>query len=278
MKIDFGFPELEELRQIMVADLIPFSIDSRNLREISDISFELNKGLEIDISQLEIVGGVYSFKGEQLVVHIYETYKEKEYVFNAPENNVRFHLKDCKTIEKMREMNRFETRYIGTINTDGKFRVRVNSDNTRNNEEIETNLRVCKNCLNELNYKDYKYSNSEVWDSFNLEEFFDQYRTFFKEKPKYTCENVPKNEYPENWQEISRSIRGQRGWECEDCRLNLEKHQDLLHVHHRNHAKFDCSLENLEVICIDCHSKKRGHKNMHVSENQMELIRTLRNE
>ena len=42
MKIDFGFPELEELRQIMVADLIPFSIDSRNLREISDISFELN--------------------------------------------------------------------------------------------------------------------------------------------------------------------------------------------------------------------------------------------
>jgi hypothetical protein len=78
MKIDFGFPELEELRQIMVADLIPFSIDSRNLREISDITFELNKGLEIDISQLEIVGGVYSFKGEQLVVHIYETYKEKD--------------------------------------------------------------------------------------------------------------------------------------------------------------------------------------------------------
>ena len=138
MKIDFGFPKLEELRQIMVADLIPFSIDSRNLREISDISFELNKGLEIDISQLEIVGGVYSFKGEQLVVHIYETYKEKEYVFNAPENNVRFHLKDCKTIEKMKENNRFKTRYIGTNNTDGKFRVSVYvySDNFRNNEEI----------------------------------------------------------------------------------------------------------------------------------------------
>ena len=82
MKQDFGFPELEELRQIMVADLIPFSRDSRNLREISDISLELNKGLEIDISQHEIVGGLYSFKREQLVVHIYETYKEKEYVFN----------------------------------------------------------------------------------------------------------------------------------------------------------------------------------------------------
>ena len=127
MKIDFDFSELEELRIIMGADVAQFSIDRKNMNEISNVSFELNKGLEIDISQLEIVGGVYSFKGEQLVVHIYDTYKEKEYVFNAPENNVRFHLKDCKTIEMMRENNRFETRYIGTNNTDGKFGVRVNS-------------------------------------------------------------------------------------------------------------------------------------------------------
>ncbi|SVD75905.1 uncharacterized protein METZ01_LOCUS428759, partial [marine metagenome] len=152
MKIDFNFSELEELRKIMGADLAQFSIDRKNLRGISNISFELNKGLEIDISQLEIVGGVYSFKGEQLVVHIYETYKEKEHVLNKPENNVRFHLKDCKTIEKMREMNRFETRYIGTNNIDGKFRVTVYSGNFRNSEEIDTNLMVCKNCLGELNY------------------------------------------------------------------------------------------------------------------------------
>ena len=92
MKIDFDFSELEELRKIMGAEVAQFSIDRKNMNEISNVSFELNKGLEIDISQLEIVGGVYSFKGEQLVVHIYETYKEKEYVFNAPENNVRFHL------------------------------------------------------------------------------------------------------------------------------------------------------------------------------------------
>jgi len=278
MKIDFGFPELEEMRQIMGADLIPFSIDSGNLREISDISFELNKGLEIDISQLEIIGGVYSFKGEQLVVHIYETYKEKEYVFNAPENNVRFHLKDCKTIKKMKEKNRFETRYIGTNNTDGKFRVRVNSDNLQNNEEIETNLRVCKNCLSDLNYNKYSNNRHKVWDSFNLEEFFDHYKTYFKEKPKYTGENIPKNDYPENWQEISRSFRLKKGWNCKDCGLNLERHQNLLHVHHINHAKFDCCQENLEAVCIDCHSKKPGHKKMHVPDNHIELIRSLRSE
>ena len=278
MKIDFDFSELEELRKIMGAEVAQFSIDRKNMNEISNVSFELNKGLEIDISQLEIVGGVYSFKGEQLVVHIYETYKEKEHVFNQPENNVRFHLKDCKTIEKMRKNNRFETRYIGTNNTDGKFRVRVNSDNTRNNEEIETNLRVCKNCLSELNYKNYSNNRYKVWDSFNLEEFFDHYKTYFKEKPKYTSENVPKNDYPEIWQEFSRSFRLKKGWKCEDCGLNLERHQNMLHVHHINHAKFDCRWENLEAVCIDCHSKKPGHKNMQVPDNQMEIIRSLRSE
>ena len=95
----------------MGADLAHFSVDRGNIKEISNVSFELNKGLEIDISQLEIVGGVYSFKGEQLVVYIYHTFLEKGYVENDPDNNVRFHLKDCRTIEKMREKNRYETRY-----------------------------------------------------------------------------------------------------------------------------------------------------------------------
>ena len=276
MKINYDFSELENLRQMMGADITNFSIDTENTREIRNISFELNKGLEIDISQLDIVGGVYSFKGEQLVVHIYETRKEKGHVVEAPENNVRFHLTDCKTIEKMRKNNRFEFRYIGTNNTDGNFKVSVISDNLNNNEEeIETNLKVCKNCLKELNYKGYN-NNRDVWQSFNLNEFFDHYKTHFKEKPKYSCENMPKNNYPDNWQDISREMRIQKGWNCENCRINLEDHKQLLHVHHKNHAKFDCSSKNLEVVCIDCHSKKPGHNNMYISNDQMKVIRDLR--
>jgi hypothetical protein len=276
MKINYDFSELEILRQIMGADMANFSIDTENTRETRSISFELKKGLEIDISQLDIVGGVYSFKGEQLVVHIYETRKEKGSVIDAPENNVRFHLTECQTIEKMRKNNRFECRYIGTNNTDSNFKVSVISDNSRNNEEeIETNLKVCMNCLKELNYKGYN-NNRDVWQSFNLNEFFDHYKTHFKEKPKYSCENMPKNNYPDNWQEISRKMRIQKGWNCETCTINLEEHKQLLHVHHKNHAKFDCSSKNLEVVCIDCHSKKPGHNNMYISNDQMKVIRDLR--
>ena len=277
MKINCDFSELENLRLMMGAEKTNFSIDTENTREARNISFELKKGLEIDISQLDIVGGVYSFQGEQLVVHIYETYKEKGHVVVAPENNVRFHLTECKTIEKMRQNNKFEVRYIGTNNTDGNFKVSVYSDNFRNTqEEIETNLRVCKNCLNKLNYKEYNNNNRDIWNSFNLEEFFDHYKTHFKGKPKYTCENIPKNDYPENWQEISREMRSQKGWNCEDCGINLKEHPNLLHVHHKNHAKFDCSPRNLEVVCIDCHTKKPGHNNMYISNDQMKVIRTLR--
>lgn len=277
MEIKVDFSELENIRKKMGAVLVPFTIDREPLKPVSDISIRLYEGLEINISQLEIVGGVYSFKGEQLLIFIYETRKEKEYVIDDPENNVRFHLKDCRTIERMQREELFEARYIGTNNTSGKFSVVVYSDEDRiNTEEIETNLKVCKNCLKELNYKDYINNKRNVWNAFNIAEFFDEYRTYFKEKPKYTCENVPPNDYPDDWEDISRNIRKEKGWQCQDCGINLNRYQNLLHVHHKNHAKFDSRPSNLEVVCIICHSKKRGHKHMHVSTDQRDLIREIR--
>jgi len=80
MEINCDFSELENLRQKMGAEITNLSIDTEITSEVRNISFELKKGLEIDISQLDIIGGVYSFQGEQLVVHIYETYKEKGHV------------------------------------------------------------------------------------------------------------------------------------------------------------------------------------------------------
>ena len=277
MEIKVGFPELEDLRKKMGAEVVAFTIDHKPIKSVDDIKIKLNEGLEINISQLEIVGGVYSFKGEQLLIFIYETRKEKEYVIDEPENNVRFHLKDCKTIERMQRENLFEARYIGTNNTNGIFSVVVYSDENRiNTEEIETNLKVCKNCLKELNYKAYKNNKRDVWNAFNIAEFFDEYKTYFKEKPKYTCENVPPNDYPDDWEDISRNTRKQKGWECHDCGVNLNRHQNLLHVHHRNRAKFDSRASNLEVVCILCHSKKPGHGTMHVSTDNRELIMKVR--
>jgi len=279
MKIDVSYNYFDTLLEKMGGDKIQWSLSDINLSEINDISIELERGLEIDISKLEIVGGVYSYEGEQLVVHIYDTFKIKDSVEEYPENNVRFHLRDCRTIQKMKEQNRFETRYIGTNNTSGIFKVTVYIDEFRSgSEEIKTELFVCKNCLSELDYKNYKRNKKQVWNTFALEEFFESYKTYFSEKPKYTCENIPKNEYPNDWKDISRKFRKNKNWRCNDCNLNLIDHHNLLHVHHINHGRFDNRSSNLQAVCIDCHSKKEDHDTMYVPENQRTLIIKLRRE
>ena len=87
--------------------------------------------LEIDVFKLDIQGEVFAYKGEQLVIHIYETRKELDYVKDDPENNVRFHLTDCQTIDRMKSNNRFE-RYIGSQNRNGEFKVNVYIDENSN--------------------------------------------------------------------------------------------------------------------------------------------------
>jgi len=123
-KVDFS--ELDRLLNLMGGSKVDFKLpDSIKLPEIVDISIKLEEGLEIDITKLEIVGGVYSYEGEQLVVHIYRTYKIIDEVKDTPEKNVRYHLRDCRTIKRMKEIEKFDERYIGTNNTSGIFKVEV---------------------------------------------------------------------------------------------------------------------------------------------------------
>ena len=279
MELKSNFHIFDELLSKMGGTKIDWNISDIGLSDIEDISIELEKGLEIDISKLEIVGGVYSYKGEQLVVYIYETRDEKDYIFEYPEKSKRFHLRDCQTITSFKERDKFQTRYIGTNNKSGIFKIEVYSDESHvKTEEIEFELFACKNCLTDLNYKNYKTNRNQVWRSFSLTEFFEEYKTYFSEKPKYTCENIPKNEYPDNWEDISRNFRIKKNWKCELCNINLINHHNLLHTHHRNQAKFDNKESNLQALCVDCHSKQTGHENMYYSSKHKSLINKLKRE
>lgn len=240
--------------------------------------------LEIDVFKLDIQGDVFAYKGEQLVIHIYETRNELDYVKDDPENNVRFHLTDCQTIDRMKSNNRFE-RYIGSQNRNGEFKVNVYIDENRKRAEsieITTRLMSCKHCLDQLNYNNYSYSTrydkNQTWTEFKLNDFFDEYDTFFQQEPLHTCATVPIDDYPENWLEISRKLRQEKGWDCEDCGVNLSRHMNLLHTHHINHVLGDVNPQNLKVLCVDCHSQQPNHDHMPVAEDVILLIRRLRRE
>ena len=151
MKLSIDFSDLQELAEKMEAKPVQWILDKKSLPEIVDISIELEKGIEIDITKLEIIGGVFSFEGQQLVIYIYDTSNEKEQVLNNPENNIRYHLRDCSKILDMKNQDKFEKKYVGTNNTSGIFRTRVYSDlYKKNKEEIESEICVCKLCLKEL--------------------------------------------------------------------------------------------------------------------------------
>lgn len=74
-----------------------------------------------------------------------------------------------------------------------------------------------------------------------------------------------KSLYPDNWSQISRSIRERAGHRCEgspaypDCRAENRKPHPvtgslvILTIGHLNHNPRDCSDDNLRCWCQRCH-------------------------
>lgn len=176
----------------------------------------------------------------------------------------KFHLTNCRTIKSALKHNRYK-KYVAKTDANKIFKVNKIINNTPVEKEIE--MHVCKHCLNELNWKNYKslYGKSqiEVYESFSPEEFFktvnDDNQRNFDILPDYTDETAPLNVYPPNWAIISRLLRIEADYICSDCRRKFSDTRNL-HVHHRNGIKSDCSRANLEVLCADCHQKRHSHK------------------
>ena len=59
------------------------------------------------------------------------------------------------------------------------------------------------------------------------------------------------------WKEYSYWHREQRGWQCELCKLCLNKHRHFLHVHHIDGPKHN-EPKDLIALCIGCHSEQSG--------------------
>jgi len=91
---------------------------------------------------------------------------------------------------------------------------------------------------------------------------------------------MKRDEYPVNWELISRSVRQAAGWRCELCDAqNGGKHwktgaKVVLTVHHINGNKQDNSKVNLIALCQRCHLRLdlgRHIQNRRKKEGQEEL-------
>lgn len=180
---------------------------------------EMGKGLDVGLDDIQVGGDkTLIYKGKNVVVYIRDQY--------SYDTQYKYHISWCSTMEKMRDTGRLN-RYVISRRIDGTFV--VNMMDKGSHKMIEENriasLGVCKNCLKLLDYNGYSTAywekKSIIYDQFKLSEFFNKYDSKFRQLPKYYDSNGPINQYPSNWDKISREYRQFKKWICEKCGQNF---------------------------------------------------------
>lgn len=203
------------------------------------------------------------YDGKRVVVYI------RDQSIYLPENNLnsfepvyKFHIGWCKTLEKKTNDGTY-AKYVVSTRTDGLFLVNIISNN-QIAKKAEFPLKVCKNCLRKLNYKNYKNVSPEeqnnIYGNFSLEEFFSIYgNTHFNIEPEYTDQGAPENVYSENWNNISKTLKKLKRYKCDSCGISFINHPQEIHVHHIDGNKSNNNPSNLKVLCFDCHAEIHPH-------------------
>lgn len=239
-------------------------------------------GIDVSIDQVEIDQGtgLYLYKGQQVLIYIKFTRRPREVLEHDKSNSPRFHFRDCKTIQDMKERDRFQ-RYVAISRTDGYFPV-VSEEQFGGNHELEARLGPCKWCLRETDYQGYaradKRKQHRIWDQFSIEAFFATFSSSISSIPIDSCSAVDPDEYAPDWAAKSFEIRERAGWKCDGCKVSLLTHKRLLHAHHVDRDKQNNWRYNLRPLCKLCHRAQPGHKTMYVSFAETETIRRLRTE
>ena len=245
---------------------------TREVLKITPVSLPL-EGLDVEFGQISThPDGTLTYDGRRVLIHIRDVAN-----IGGRKHIPRFHIANCRTLIEMKSSGRFE-RYVVSEREDGNFHIRYDSGPLK-----ITKLDVCQNCLDKLSWNGFssdmsKNSRTQIVSSFLPKLFFDKYpKSLHPVIPSYTSATAPINEYPQNWEEISRELKKQLGYRCQEygCTIQLS-HSDskFLHVHHKNSLKNDCSPENLICLCIRCHASQPNHSHMKSLPEYSEFINT----
>lgn len=195
--------------------------------------------------------------------------------FNQGETR-KFHFCHCETIAKFIQEGRYDKKYcqIKIEAVDIKNRKKDKNifpvhyiDFTYNCRTFEafhyTSLQPCIHCLKQIDYKGFKGATErmrkKIVDEFDVREFMQLYKL----NPPYlqrSYDDPRFNEYTKTFSSLSRALREAAGWTCEECKRNFSQDKEFLHVHHKDGVKSNNAIENLRVLCKDCHERVHGRK------------------
>jgi hypothetical protein len=221
----------------------------------------LGDGIEINFDDIDVLDDkTLGYKGYRVVVYI----RDQPSYGRGRDSLPKFHLTYCKTLQKMKQMKRWE-RYVVNHRDDGKFKLNITDQGITKT----VRLNVCQNCLGQIDWKGFqnepdKSVRVRLVDNFSLSEFFAKYpRDLMAVRPTYTSDTAPINNYVKNWPEISTRTKQARGYRCEGCNTPFSGADSrFLDTHHRNGLKYDNADSNLAVLCIGCHAEEPMHAHM----------------
>lgn len=300
------FKTIIDIRKSIKAELIDINLLKTKDIAKALIDLENEYGVSVDVNEIEKYadGSLLGYQGHQAILYISDTGKTSDYLLNnellrtsrrsrnsVEEKSPKFHFSWCKTLEDMHSKGRYD-RYVMLRNKDNLFKVQAKEDRYGDSFFLDESVKlyVCKNCLegnlgheHSIGYKGYRKNWSyrekiQAVEDFSIKDFLNDNESLFNEirnRPKYNDSNIPENNYSKDFPEISRSIRESKNWTCEECFISMDGMKRGLHTHHKNGNKFDNSIQNLEVICAECH--KEHHPNMTVPEDVMKYISQMRN-
>lgn len=281
MRLSVDFRALEEAVRRMEAASLPVDLDidvRLGIDPVDPIDIELKDGIEIDdLSEIrpDPDSGVLTYHGRQIVLYIQDHSAGVRDVLAHGASGRKVHVADCTTLREMKRRGRYE-RYVATNDASGEFYVTGRDDYGRRIDG-KARLRVCKNCLRMLNYKNYVGRPRQAFREFEWSEFFESYHPRFERMPTRHAGTFDGG-YTADWDPVSRRYKRACHFKCDQCRVDLSerRHHRLLHVHHINGVKTNNDWSNLRALCAVCHSDQPGHERMYVSPEDRDLIARIR--
>lgn len=187
--------------------------------------------------------GQISFESEGIFLE-YEGKKHrgymylKDYQIDRYGTRPKFHTHKCEKIQEFIEAGTFRQRYEWS-----NSKTNTIIDTTSRREYPNEVLSVCSFCKNLI-----------LREIGTTAEFAEILKAL--NPPPLEIE-VDVNGYVKGWERESRIIREKADYQCSKCRIKIDRpvHRDWIQVHHLNGNKTDNSLENLDCLCICCHSK-----------------------
>lgn len=161
----------------------------------------------------------------------------------------RFHICNCKTLQEYPK-TAYRRANTGTV---------IVWDKSQNKNVEVSNLPLCKNCVELLQKENIlNYSRSMTSDEFER-----ILRESEEDSENAEEQDVDLEGYLWKWHKISEAYRTKKNYTCEVCGITPKTTFDrqYIHVHHKDGNKTNNKENNLQCVCILCHSNMNtSHK------------------